>query len=496
MHMANCLWLLLALALPAAPVPEKDLAIAAHYRLRLTFSPHPRLFVSATLPSDGAALAMSASRPGNVPELAEAGWPALVRNLAVTDGKGAVVTTAPAGAGGWSLSRPVRGPLTLEYEVDYGALAARGWPAPREAAFADSSHLVAIGRSLFIITPAQGPSEVRFDLPPGWQTVAPWETGRGEPGSAVAASTFDLTENLLVLEREAPDELTAAGFHVKVVALGHWRRARHELLAALGPVLRQLVAFIGFEGRADYLIVLLPQTESGGESFRASFALTHEAPPSRDNRNEWAHTVAHEVFHYWNGWRLQGADYPSSQWFQEGFTEYAADLALVSAKLNDAADFYRQLAAHVDNYRRLATPLDAPGTHKGPPLYSGGALVAFTWDTMIREASGDRSGLAEMMRTLLRDTGGGERPYAWPDIQAALESVAPGPWAEFERRYIRGTEPLPVEVALGRIGLTLSRDEAGAARVEPDPAATAVAQSRRRALLAEVTPDRTSPPAR
>jgi hypothetical protein len=171
------------------------------------------------------------------------------------------VGVTSAGAGGWTLARSVRGPLTLDYEVDYAPLAARDWPAPREAAFADAGHLIVVGRSLFITTPVQGTSDVRFSLPPGWQAAMPWPAGRGGNLSATVASTDDLSENLLAFLRGAPDVVNAGGFKLKVVALGHWQPARAEVRRVLGAALKRLVALIGFDGHADYLVVLLPQTE-------------------------------------------------------------------------------------------------------------------------------------------------------------------------------------------------------------------------------------------
>jgi predicted metalloprotease with PDZ domain len=442
-----------------------------------------RITVRATVPSDGAVLTMAKSRPGDVPELADAGWPALVQRLRVTDARGHAVAVANAGPAGWTLARMVSGPLTLEYEVDYAPLAARGWPAPREAAFADADHLVVIGRSLFITTPAQRASEVRFALPGGWQAATPWPAQDGERRVAAVASAADLSVNLSAFVLGAPDVLTASGFSLKVVALGHWEPARTEVRRVLGAALERLVALIGFDGNADYLVVLLPQAERGGESFRASFSLTLDTAPSRANLSDWGNIIAHEVFHYWNGWRLHGADYPSSQWFQEGFTEYAANLALAPEGLADPDAFFARLASHVTNYRRLETPLDAPGSHKGPPLYSGGALVAFIWDVTIREASRGERGVGDVLRALLHNTEDGARAYAWPDIQAALEGVAPGDWAEFQRRYIHGTEPLPIAGALGLIGLRMLQDADGALRIELDPAAPEPARVLRRAVM-------------
>lgn len=425
---------------------------------------------------------MAQSWPGDIPEVAEAGWPGLIRNLRVVDADGREVQVTPAGPKGWTLATPIRGTLTLDYEIDLAPLAARGWPAPREAAFADYDHVSLIGRALFIYTPAQRESRVRFILPAGWQPVVPWPALRGASGTAFVSSTEDLTENLVGFSRLAPDVVTAGGFRLKVVSFGHWQSARAEVRRVVGAVLPRLVATVGSRERADYLLVLLPHAESGGESFRASFALTLQASASRGNVEQWGNLIAHEVFHYWNGWRLKGADYPSSQWFQEGFTEYAANLALVSAGLSRSEQFHERLAGHVTKYRKLATPLDAPGTRKGPPLYSGGALVAFIWDTSIRQASGGKRGYGDLMRAVMCQTDGGARPYTWADIQAALESVAPGDWKKFEQLYIHGRDPLPVGEAFARVGLRMTEGSDGVVRVEADPGASRAARELRMAL--------------
>ncbi|MBK6796014.1 MAG: hypothetical protein IPG76_04245 [Acidobacteria bacterium] len=350
---------LLALTLSAGPADAQHVVPTATYHLQVLDAARARVAVRATVPSDGAVLKMAESRPGDVSELADAGWPALVQDLRLTDADGLAVAVTSVSSTGWTLARSVSGPLTLEYEVDYAPLAARDWPAPREAAFADAGHLVVIGRSLFITTPAQRTSIVRFTVPRGWQAVTPWPTVRGTRQNTTVATTEDLSENLLVFLRGAPDVVTAGGFNLKIVTLGHWKPARAEVRRVLGVALQRLVALIGFDGHAEYLVVLLPQVDRGGEAFRASFALTLDAAPSRANLDDWGNLVAHEVFHYWNGWRLKGADYSSSQWFQEGLTEYAANLAMLSGELGPSDRFLTRLAAHVTKYRKLTTPLDA-----------------------------------------------------------------------------------------------------------------------------------------
>ena len=104
----------------------------AEYLVRMIPGATPKLAVTASLPIHGQALAMETTRPGDIPELDAQGWPALVKNLRVADERGRPVgVTLLADQAGWRLDRELAGRLVARYEVDYSALAARGWPAPR-----------------------------------------------------------------------------------------------------------------------------------------------------------------------------------------------------------------------------------------------------------------------------------------------------------------------------------------------------------------------------
>lgn len=485
-----CLTALLGLAAsltsvqPAAgaPVREATGPATARYQVRMLRTAPPRVAVTAKLPIDGQALEMGTTRPAGIPELDATGWPALVANLRVSDAKGEALKVTSAGDKGWLLEQPHSGSLTVEYEVDYSLLAGHGWPAPREAVFADPDHIVAVGRSLFITTPAAGSSSITFDLPQGWRPVAPWEPGTAA-NELTAGSSGDLTENLVVFTRSDPEVMTAGGFRLLVTPMGHWRAARPEVRRVLGVVIQRFVKLMEHNGRESYSVVLLPMIDRGGEAFRHSFAMTVEAPPSRSNSSDWGNTIAHEIFHFWNGWRLRGTDYAASQWFQEGFTEYVANVAMANAGLIDPDEFRKKLAGHVGKYRKLATTLEAGGSRKGPPLYSGGALVAFSWDVLIRDATGGKRSLGDFLRELWRQTEAGNRSYEWRDIQAALEATAPRDWQAFFNAHIRGNEPLPLGETFSRAGLRLEKAEDGSPLVVIDPAAPASARSLWQALV-------------
>ncbi|MBV9217250.1 MAG: hypothetical protein JO053_13865, partial [Acidobacteria bacterium] len=372
------------------------------------------------------------------------------------------------GDAGWKLASPHKGSIHLRYRVDLSALAAANWPAPREAAFGDSSHFIFVGRSTFITSAAIRKTRVAFSLPSGWHAEAPWQrSGQAfETGSAP-----DLVENLIVLTSEKTESLKAGFFSVAVTPLGRWRDARADVFAILKGVIPKYVALFGARSPEEYSIVLLPQLDHGGEAYRASFAYNYENVPTSANRLEWGHTIAHEIFHYWNGYRLAGADYPSSQWFQEGFTDYMADVAMASAGLENERQFLERIDYQMDRYSRLTTPLAQPGTHKGPPLYGGGSLVALCWDIQIRHTTGGKRSIRDLWPLLWRRTNSGTKPYTWDDIRAALTELAPLDWNAFYLRYVDGSEKLPLDDTLRLAGLTIVTAPNGIRHVAIDPEA-------------------------
>ena len=477
--MRCCLVVLVAInagATSAFASVDVPTAAVAKYQVKLLSVSPLRFSVRADLPIKGARLDMDPTYPAELPELAGRGWPALMSGLKAFDSSGKPIGLLSADKRGWELSQSYEGRVTLSYDVDFSLFAAKGWSSPLESAFADARHISVSGRALFIISDQIASAEVDFDVRHPWRPVMPWMPRSSAARGYVALSAKDLTDNLLIFSTVAPDVVTAAGFTLQIVAMGHWEPLRPLVRQTLGAVIASEVNLMQYKERDIYTVVLLPIVDEGGEAYRQSFAYCYE-DPSEQNRATWANTLAHEIFHYWNYARLRGADYASTQWFQEGFTEYVANVTLVSGKIVDPDTFLAKLGEHVNNYRQLTTTLEAIGTKKGPPLYSAGALVAFSWDVMIRQASGDRRNIGDLFRNLWRQTDGGTRKYAWADIKAALQATADADWEGFYQAHIKGHEALPLDKTLAIAGLRLSRDTAGKERVELDPAATASQRS-------------------
>jgi predicted metalloprotease with PDZ domain len=457
-------------------------AQTANYRVKFHDINTPKINVTATLPFDGAALRMEQSWPGDVPEVADRGWPALVRNLKATDARGRELEFVLKGPGGWELKAPYKGIVHLSYEVDYFGPSTANWPAPRETAFRDEDHFMMVGRSLFITSAASKANTVNFNLPRGWKAVVPW---RVNGANFLAGGSADLTENLVVFSRAPVETVTAGGFRVSVTAMGNWQAVRGDVVNVLRGVIPRYLQMTGAAPRNEnYSVVLLPILDHGGEAYRASFAYTFEKSPSRADRNVWGHTLAHEIFHYWNGWRLRGADYASSQWFQEGFTDYTADLAMSGAGLITPDEFLARMGSQLVRYRDLKTPLGKPGTHKGPSLYGGGALAAFCWDIRIRRDTSGKYNISDVFKTLWRNTDQGKNAYEWNDIFAVLKTIDPAyDWQSFYDRYIQQQEKLPLDETVRLAGLNIVKSVDGAESIEFDPTAGAKAKTLFAALV-------------
>lgn len=442
--------LLGAAALAAAPAFAAP-APVARYRVTLLSASPPRFAVHAELPAVEGGLSMFESYPAELPQMAAKGWPALIRDLAVRDATGATIAAA-AIDNGWRLDGSPLGPVTLDYVVDLGVFAEAGWSSPLESVIAGDGVMSVIGRALFVGSGHTGPIEVAFVLPALWRAVAPWAAKGG--GRFAVRDHAELVNNMLVFSTTPPVVARAAGFTLQITAMGHWKPLAPDLKRALTRIIAAETKLMGWTQREAYNVVLLPVADTGGEAYRQSFAYCFP-DPTVANAPVWANTLAHEIFHYWNYSRLKGADYASTQWFQEGFTEYVANMVLMTGKVAPPAVFLGKLAKHLENAAKLTTTLENIGTRKGPPLYSAGALVAFSWDVAIRRATGGRHDIGTFFRNLIRATGDGARPYAWADIRAALEASAPGDWEGFYQRHIKGSEPLPTAAALAGAGLRL-----------------------------------------
>ena len=471
-----------ALALASAACARQEVSYPtpadsppATYAVRLlAVTPAPRFAVRAELRGVGDTLRMATTRPGDAPEILRQGWPALVSGLRVSTPAGGAVAATSAGAAGWVLG-PHTGTLRLEYEVDYALLARQEWPAPREAAYADGRGVLLIGRSLFAGLPSSAPVRVAFEVPDGWHVSAPWPRS----GAGFTVAGFDaLTANLLAFTRQPPRTATVGDLTVSVVSFGAWRGREDQVLEVLRASAASFTSLFGEGAPHTYLAAFLEGGELAGEAFLDSYAM--HADPAVP-RVPWARIVAHELFHYWNGQRLRGADYTASQWFQEGISEYYALLASVRNGFLNEAELLAQLSERLHAGGELAASLAASGNRKNAAFYGRATITAMLLDLELRAYSGGERSLDDVLRALWRDFGSGGRSYALADAYAAVAATGGHEVARRLTERVETTALPNVESALAWVGLELSSGAPAQIRMTAD--ATPEQQARWRRIV-------------
>lgn len=195
---------------------------------------------------------------------------------------------------------------------------------------------------------------------------------------------------------------------------------------------------------------------------------------------DWLSLVSHEFFHTWNVRRLrpvelrhydlQNENYTRSLWVAEGITSYYEDLLLVRAGVLRKGSWLKRLSKDIaklqqtpgrlqqslsdssyDTWIKFYRPHEnSRNVHVS--YYTKGAVVAFLLDARIREITGNRKSLDDVMRKLYEqfvDTG-----YSPEDFGKTCSDVAGRDMTEWLAEHVEQASELDYEPALKWYGLT------------------------------------------
>jgi predicted metalloprotease with PDZ domain len=407
--------------------------------------------VAAELPAGSRNLHMAAWGASQMPN----GWASFISRLTAND-----VGLEPGPNATWIANASSDRPLRLGYDVDL-SFAKTKWPAGNEqAGLFENGALFLVSKALFIVTDVAGPRRVTFRVPKDWKVATPWDPVGDH--TYRAAGLGDLINNSLVLGTFDAREFSIDEFKVTLALLGRMEES-HELIAeTLRKVLHAYGEVFGDVPKGRYLLTLFAADDTDAEAYASSAAFTERDALTKSNVIGWGNTIAHELFHSWNGIRIAGRDYPSSQWLGEGFTEYFANLALIQEGLIPMTLFRSRVEKSLGLYTYFrSSPLFADvslldaGKNKGRNrlgVYEGGWAVAFALDMEIRRSTEGRRTLRDFMRLMLARFGAPNTPYTIDDVIAVASEVAGADSSSFFQRYVIGTELLPIEESLARAG--------------------------------------------
>ncbi len=312
-------------------------------------------------------------------------------------------------------------------------------------------------------------SQVEVRTQAGWRVVTGLEpdSGAGRATRYRAGNYHDLVDSPFFIGRFDLDSARIDGAWQRLASYPAGQLAgagRQILWTQMREFVPEMSKVFGEVPFANYSTLIIFDSAMGGGS-----ALEHRNShvgiynPNFIGTPILASITAHEMIHAWNVKRLRPTDmvpyrYDQPQptpllWVSEGITDYYADLVLVRGGVIDSTTFLAVTEGKIQNVAdRPAISLnDASVSTWVHPLdgteyiyYDKGSLVGLLLDMQIRDASNNRHGLDDVMRSLYQTTYKRGRGFTPADFWAAASQAAGGKsFAEFAARYVDGRAPLP-----------------------------------------------------
>jgi predicted metalloprotease with PDZ domain len=301
-------------------------------------------------------------------------------------------------------------------------------------------------------------------------------------------------------------EFNVRGIRHEVALTGIQRADQARLARDLKKICAWQLAFWGrpFPVARYLFLVTCVGDGYGGLEHRASTALlcrrddlprVGDAGVS-DSYRRFLGLASHEYFHTWLVKRIKPVEYadqggPDLQraqptgllWLFEGFTAYYDDRALMRSGVISVDDYlaclqktlgdvfgapgrFRQSVAEAsyDAWIKYYRP-DENTPNATISYYAKGALVALALDLTIREATGGRRTLDDLMRRLWQAHGLTGRGVSEQDVRRIAAELAPALAGKkidgFFRKAVHGTDDLPLRKLLAGHGVSLVLDGDG-----------------------------------
>lgn len=432
----------------------------ASYRLEIReLSPSPRLWVEAEMRSDDGVLAMATG--GGIDHMPDQ-WTTFVDGLVVEDESGRTLEVEHLGPVGWRVLRGGEGRLRVRYEVDLSFTAERWPPGNEQAGLVTQEALYVVTKPLFVTPPSPGARTVAFDVPDDWRISTPWERLES-PRSFRATGLEDLSDNSIVIGRHTEHTFDEGPFSLTLALLGPLAASSELLGETLGSAVRHAVGVFPRTPRSRFLMTVFLADLDDGESFENSATFTLARPPRRDGIMLWGNNLAHELYHLWIGGRIRGTNSDDHEWFDEGFTDYYADLALVHSGLIADDLFWRKAEKVIGRYtyskfsslyppHSLAEASSDKGRYRFA-VYDGGWTAAFCLDTRILAASNGERSLDDVMGLLYRRFAEPSRAFSLAGLEAAAIEASEADLQDFFTRHVHGREPIPARDCLVAAGM-------------------------------------------
>jgi predicted metalloprotease with PDZ domain len=361
------------------------------------------------------------------------------------------------------------------------------------ASYLDSIHAIVNGASLFIYPVGMEDHGFRLVLVPrrGWSEVA---TGLDQTAkwTFVAPNLDVLIDSPIEVGNQEIRSFTVQGIEHLVSLFGEAPVDRAKLVEDIRRIVEKEMSVFGQIPYRKYVFLVNFTDESSGglEHLNSTVCFVPRLRLiPREEYNLMLGLFSHEFFHTWNVKRMRpkglgpfnyGAEtYTKSLWIAEGITSYYDDLILRRTGAYTVPEYLDAFAFNIDQLKSLPgsrmqsaqeasfdTWIKYYKTNANSPnvtasYYHQGAVIGWMLDLQIRENTGGRRSLDDVMRRVYEETyakGGGS--YTDEQFEAITLDVGGqrGLRAIFDTR-VKGRGDIDYDRYLGYVGLKLEPKE-------------------------------------
>ena len=248
-----------------------------------------------------------------------------------------------------------------------------------------------------------------------------------------------------------------SGTSLVFAARGTWKFTDAEAFAQIRRVIDTENNFWHAQQMPFFLVTLAPFDDQSGDNDGSGFTNAFMLFLSHEDTFDTARIrlLAHEMFHHWNPLSMGPTEDDSLQWFTEGFTVYYEAAIPLRAGLISYAEYLEQLNRRLQQYQRspirnVTNAAWLKMSHSSGPAselpYCRGAAIALWVDNAIREHTGGKFSLDNVMFDLVSEAQAQEQPELNSDriLVAFAPYLGLGQAVLFRSMALDGAEvPLP-----------------------------------------------------
>ena len=444
---------------------------SARYEIKIDADERRVAHVSCVLTpkrNSGETLLLSMSEFGT--ENIHDGYERYLRDISVTNADGEKLPQVLLGKTRWAIKTTDKSPVTLSYKVLLNH-DEREWPTGQsEAPYLQEDCIFCPGYALFIVGEASD-IELYVDVPENWHVSTPWQR-IGDKGHRFAiGDQDDLMYAYMVLGTHSEKVAKSKEAEIVVAIGGRFKAAADEMQRTVEALLHAYSRVFGGTPKGRMLFVANPyggKGETCGGVSGHSISVLMGGSLDETSKNFWVPLVAHEICHIWIGTAIDFFD-EQEYWFMEGFTDYYSRIISVQLGLLSEGDFLKNLGRSCESYLGQVGKLslrragEAKMANSGL-VYRGGGLVAAALDVQIRKLThvsidaGQKS-LDDVMKQMYQEFGTTGEKYTIDDVIRIVTDVADKNFEPFFRKYVSGTEKLPLAEYFGEAGLDVQIEE-------------------------------------